>query len=252
MTAFVAKWWHMARPRKSPHTINCQNCNRPFHHDPNNPRTTCCNDCATQLRIKRLTGRKRPGIGGPERKSARFLVCCVCGKEFFVTPTQASRIKKTCSKECRGKYMKAIKSLHKVRIVCQRCGEPFDAPACHAKRNRRFCSDACRMAWFNEYSAQEQRGRDNPNWRGGGSLEYYGPTWPQAKRSALKRDGSSCVICGKTSKELGYKPVVHHVVPFKWFDSYEEANLLENLMCLCRGCHMSKENYISKLIAINT
>jgi 5-methylcytosine-specific restriction endonuclease McrA len=82
----------------------------------------------------------------------------------------------------------------------------------------------------------------NPYWRGGRE-PYYGPSWRPARRAAWKRDKESCRTCGRSSAELGERPTVHHVIAFKKFgrDRHEEANDLNNLVALCRPCHMKTE-----------
>jgi len=41
--------------------------------------------------------------------------------------------------------------------------------------------------------------------------------------------------------ELGQKPDVHHIKPFRTFDEPTEAHDLDNLIALCRSCHRNAE-----------
>ena len=80
------------------------------------------------------------------------------------------------------------------------------------------------------------KGEDNPNWAGGYE-RYYGASWRRQRRETVARDGGECVICGK-------EPVdVHHIRPFREFgvENHEEANALDNLVCLCRQHHSKWE-----------
>lgn len=64
----------------------------------------------------------------------------------------------------------------------------------------------------------------------------YGPNWPSQRQKALSRDNHRCQLCGDTSKLH-----VHHLTPFRQFASYQEANVLENLLTLCPVCHRRAE-----------
>jgi len=84
--------------------------------------------------------------------------------------------------------------------------------------------------------SENKLGNDNPAWKGGYD-PYYGPNWKEQRRKALDRDNGTCQGCGRTASDLGQRPDVHHITPFREFDDYEEANKLSNLVCLCRSCH---------------
>lgn len=231
----------MARPRKSPTRTNCAICKRDFSisaREAADKKKTCSATCSRLLNAKVRTGIKRPGVGGMTRKSATELACTICGKSFPVSPIQAHRQQKTCSRECR------LKQLSKSKGglgdgVCENCNATFKTSRYHIRRGQRFCSDECRKKWF---SSQTPTGKDNPYWRGGHS-GYYGPSWQEARRKVWKRDEERCRHCHKSSDELGYRPIVHHKIPFKKFGvaNHEKANRIANLVCLCRSCHMIEE-----------
>ncbi len=67
----------------------------------------------------------------------------------------------------------------------------------------------------------------------------YGPNWPGQRDKARARDGYRCQICGVA--EQGRTHDVHHKIPFRRFDSYQQANQLANLVTLCRSCHRQAE-----------
>ena len=86
-------------------------------------------------------------------------------------------------------------------------------------------------------------GENNPFWTGG-YYPYYGPNWRQQRRLARKRATGHCEKCGS---EPSYNLIVHHKKSFKKCLNYLEANNLDNLICLCRSCHMKEErNLISR------
>ncbi|MFC4551560.1 MULTISPECIES: HNH endonuclease [Halorussus] len=85
-------------------------------------------------------------------------------------------------------------------------------------------------------------GSDNPNWNGGvDSEEFYGDGWPRARRRTLERDGHACQQCGADRDTLSQNPDVHHIRPVRTFEDPRDAHTLENLVCLCRDCHLAVE-----------
>ncbi|MBC7251513.1 MAG: DEAD/DEAH box helicase [Anaerolineae bacterium] len=76
---------------------------------------------------------------------------------------------------------------------------------------------------------------------------YRGPNWETQRRLARQRDGFRCQHCGAPEKPHRQHDV-HHLRPFREFnyvpgqnDAYLQANRLENLITLCRGCHLRAE-----------
>jgi DEAD/DEAH box helicase domain-containing protein len=70
----------------------------------------------------------------------------------------------------------------------------------------------------------------------------YGPTWAAQRNRARARDGYRCQICG--APEQGREHDVHHRIPFRRFDTYQQANQLSNLATLCRPCHRRAETAV--------
>jgi hypothetical protein len=194
------------------------------------------------------------------------LTCPVCGKTFEAYPSRLRDAKYTpvCSREClyRGRTLGIIKRevtkpyniteegregwrraaqertgiLRKPPTVftCETCGKEVSIPQgkmCPS-RQCRFCSPECANVG--------NQGAGNPAWRGGYN-GYYGPNWRAQKRAARKRDGYVCQDCGRTQKDIGRSLDVHHIRRFADFDSYLEANHLDNLVSLCHRCHMLRE-----------
>lgn len=67
----------------------------------------------------------------------------------------------------------------------------------------------------------------------------YGPTWGAIRKLVLRRDENRCRLCG--SKDNGQGLHVHHKVPFRRFETPEQANQMDNLITLCPGCHREAE-----------
>ncbi|GIV70013.1 DEAD/DEAH box helicase [Caldilinea sp.] len=75
------------------------------------------------------------------------------------------------------------------------------------------------------------------------SVNDYGPNWEEQRAIVRARARGRCAICG-APESPGRQHDVHHKIPFRLFgyapglnDLYLEANRLENLLLVCRGCH---------------
>jgi len=85
-----------------------------------------------------------------------------------------------------------------------------------------------------------KRGNEHWNWQGGKSFENYPKEFDKfLKQKIRERDGYCCYVCGKKEETLiGFhnKLIVHHI-------DYDKKNIsIENLVSLCRSCHI-KTNY---------
>lgn len=69
----------------------------------------------------------------------------------------------------------------------------------------------------------------------------YGMNWYKIRQDILKSHNNQCSHCGCTrdkNKELYNKDLaIHHIIPFKRFDSKCIANHESNLVPLCSSCH---------------
>lgn len=82
----------------------------------------------------------------------------------------------------------------------------------------------------------KRAGSAHPLWKGGISVEPYGPEFNNDLRSQVrKRDRSVCQICRKPSKEEEWEikqPLtIHHI------DLDKKNHNLDNLITLCCSCH---------------
>lgn len=80
------------------------------------------------------------------------------------------------------------------------------------------------------------------------SINDYGPNWQEQRQKVRQRDGFRCTQCG--AKEVPDREHdVHHLRPFRTFgyvpgfnDFYLQANVLSNLILVCRNCHRRLES----------
>lgn len=77
---------------------------------------------------------------------------------------------------------------------------------------------------------------------------HYGPNWAKQRAAVRARDGYRCRNCG-AAETPAREHDVHHLTPFRSFgyipdinDNYLQANVLENLVTLCRACHARVES----------
>ena len=90
--------------------------------------------------------------------------CLICGVEFTVNQFRADKAK-TCSLECRGKYIALGYSNARARLVCEApdCGKEYSVPQCHEDR-RKFCSVECSLK---HRPMNPPTGKDHYLWKGG-------------------------------------------------------------------------------------
>lgn len=220
-------------------TRNCATCGQEFivlKQKPN--QSFCSRECWRQSLFKQV-----------ER------ICETCGKTFSVY--QARGNARFCSHECLAA---------KIELHCKWCGKPFYVKRSVAPK-RLTCSRSCLL----KLRAQEKRSprqgqKQSSETRkkvSDGLKRYYsgdpskhwnfhnGPFaqrrgvhsfWQNQRILARTRDNFTCRICNKTETELRKQLSVHHIKPFRFFVSVNEANELDNLICLCQSCHMKMEH----------
>lgn len=217
----------------------CPVCNKEFTPDPRKKSQTYCSRECWRVSLLKQVDR----------------TCEVCGKPFSVQ--QARSDARFCSWECYGA---------KVQKECEYCGQVYFIKRGHA-RKRKTCSRKCagllraqekRMPNQGKSRSPETRRRvaeglrryyaGDPtkhwNFRNGPFAQKRGiySAWQQRRKEARERDSYQCRACDKSEGQLGKQLSVHHIKPFRFFASWEEANALDNLICLCQSCHMKAEH----------
>lgn len=82
--------------------------------------------------------------------------------------------------------------------------------------------------------------RSEAKWSG--DPNEYGPQWSSLRNEVRKRDGYRCQVCGLPETKRSHD--VHHITPFRFFQTQQEANRIENLVTLCPQCHRRAETAV--------
>lgn len=133
------------------------------------------------------------------------------------------------------------KPITRVKLICPNCKREFEVKKSE-KNRRKYCSKKC----FNESkkgiippninkarkNSPIKKGKDNINWNGG--ISPYPAYWTgELRRKVFARDNNECQDCGKKGMKRS-DLVVHHI------DFEKENCSLDNLVLLCRSCHMKR------------
>lgn len=126
----------------------------------------------------------------------------------------------------------------RVNVLCSECGvELKREPSVVQNREEHYCSREC---YYRNYTAENA-----PGWKGG-NPSYYGPSWDTQREKAVERDGYQCQECGmereKHREKWGSDLEVHHIEPLRKFNDTKKANQLENLITVCKICHLTMEH----------
>lgn len=146
-------------------------------------------------------------------------------------------------------------SLTKVEVECEYCGQVFERQRSKVRQyDGTFCSKTCRAHSVGERLSEVRVGEKNPMYGRTGkqhprwSGEYdqaYGEGWLTARRKTLRRDQFRCQLCGMTDGEhhdvYDRQLDVHHMDPVRTFVDKSDAHTLDNLITLCRRCHVDAE-----------
>lgn len=168
--------------------------------------------------------------------------CILCGNKYTTSKNNKGNYV-TCSEYCTSVIITLRKSTG-VYVQCSYCDHViYLKPHRKNKSGIYFCNSKCDTQYRRKVRPLGARRREKMG------KKYYGPNWLKQSRVVRKNAGYKCVKCGVTEDEYGKKMSVHHIRPFVYFDSYQEANELRNLMCVCEDCHRkihSGENHPSK------
>lgn len=191
--------------------VNCDFCTKPIdiqdYKTRRNKHQFCSVECVRRFRNKK-----------------QKITCPTCREEFEVKSYRLlSKRPIFCSKKCQ---------FAKGRVItnCAYCGKQITKKLSVAKE-RSYCNQKCQHNWLSE----NLYGEKHPNWTGTQD-KPRGKNWLKMRRKTLERDAYRCRLCESTN---GIS--VHHLIPIRLFDDPEQANILDNLVSLCRPCHSKVE-----------
>lgn len=246
--------------------VDCEHCGKRFRKYPSKIQIRkhhfCSKECASKWRKgKRFSVRTEfkkgmiPWDKGIKRKDMQgerhplwkggdvAVKCHICEKTIVINRHKFENQEHYfCSRKCQLKY------LHK----CISGENNYFYGKLHSKESRKKMSESLKKlyasghkSWNKGLTAMDDKrilaGENSPTWNGGVE-PYYGENWTKQKKQVLERDNYRCRICGKGKEEIGRHPCVHHIIPLRTFDSWQEANKLSNLILLCFKCHAIVEN----------
>lgn len=227
----------------------CEACGRAF--------TLACSAVAS--RPSRWCSRECANLG---RRQGETRSCARCQTAFYVYPSnlkRSGRVNLYCSRACgnaasaplrtgvvrssetRRRLSEAKRGVPNFKrrkppivVVCGGCSANFEVS--RSRQNplsARFCSTDC---WYRYLRLHPE---ESATYRGGYE-PYYGPNWPEKAKLARERDGHICQNCGLY--QFNPRLDVHHIIPRRAFNGdFEAANVLSNLITLCKACHTKRE-----------
>lgn len=225
------------------HLLNqeCATCGEKFH---NEYEVKYCSDSCREAGVS-FEGEANPNYRGGKETTE----CEICGDGFEYYPSEKPG--KYCS-DCvdTGDWRDPPGvsgpdhprwNGGKLELTCAVCDATFERYPSNVTGEVSLCGTDCQSEWLSTTFT----GDGHPNWRGGGN-EDYGRGWNEVRERALERDDYACVLCGKTSAEMGRNPDVHHIVPVRTFVASpvlakRDAHTLDNVVSLCVACHRRAE-----------
>ena len=175
----------------------------------------------------------------PKKCEKVELTCQYCGKPFKVVPSVAKGGAKYCSNECRG-----LAQRKRVKRLCLQCGKEFEVNECYVRRGQgKFCSTACGTIYKNLHNnpakSPEVRkkiadnhadvsGKNNPAYTNGHKIY---------RKTLIQEAGFPICFCCGSNDQVD----VHHI------DGNRDHNEPDNLVFLCKKCHMGKAHKGKKL-----
>jgi 5-methylcytosine-specific restriction endonuclease McrA len=135
-----------------------------------------------------------------------------------------------------------------VKVFCSNCDSEI-----YVSESNLTEKNYCDMRCYADHRSKFQQGEKNPNYKGGEyrSSEFYQGDWQRIRRECIERDGGKCRLCEEDKGIID----VHHIEPVREFDKPNNAHTLDNVVCLCRSCHLSIDHgdeSIPKDLSIST
>lgn len=193
-----------------------------------------------KFKIRKVCSKK---CGGIYRRSSagKYVMCLQCNKEIYAAPRRLKAGRsKFCSKHCfnnwRSVNLVGLKNKNFRGIVkqCMNCGKDILLSKSQIVLNAKYCSIKC----HNDYQGKLQSGSNNPNWKGGLSIEPYGIEFnKKLKNSIIEKYQFKCQQCFRHQDELYTKNGIKYSLNIHHVDYNKKNNHASNLIPLCKTCH---------------
>lgn len=198
----------------------------------------CDKECESAYKSRTWVGENHPAWNGGAVEST----CEQCGKAYDVKPSK-QKTSRFCSRDCQFQWRRENEGDYdsaRVDVMCDWCGDTYvQRPKDRDKTEHNLCSEACFGEWFSE----EQRGPNNPAWKGGKQLiarvrACMGDrSWNRIADGARAAADHECEQCGAEASDR--KHPVHHIIPLATGGTHGDWNL----MVLCDSCHGKIERF---------
>jgi len=206
----------------------------------------CSQACHYAHKSERYTGEGNP------QSTLEAVECAACGQYVLKPQWDRERYDRHfCDNDCYADWCSDVRHgerhpdwVEYPTLECEMCGQSFKVRPAKSEFAR-FCSWVC----VNEWKCDAYSGEGNHNYEGGHE-QYMGANWGKQRAKAIVRDGGRCVLCGTGThdhlRRYGRELNVHHITPRSEFRDgdrldWKSANLIENLVSLCDGCHTKAE-----------
>ena len=209
----------------------CPECGKEFYCKPaqqkNSSLNFCCCSCSSKYYSKIRS------------ENLKMIPCDHCGKMHHQNKYKIDNFDHHfCSKECCNEYKKTLigeknPKYKRTEVKCSYCGKTLLLTDSKINRTKQYhyCSREC----MSKHYIGLVYGENHPSWKGGYDNVYYGPNWKRISEQVRKRDNHTCQRCGKKQENIALP--VHHIIPLREFEDYNEGNDINNLITLCPTCH---------------
>lgn len=208
----------------------CGDCGTDFFSE--NSGRVYCDECSS------YDGEKNPMYSGGKETTT----CDICSTDFDYYPSEKEG--NYCSDCVKSEPWRNIPeplfgeehpTYNSVVVDCSNCGQNIEV-----RQSELTDKNYCDMNCFAEHRSEFQKGEENPNYKQGEyrTSEFYQGKWGKVKKKCKERDDEKCQVCGKEQGIID----VHHIRPVRKFDDPNDAHTLDNVVCLCRSCHMGVDH----------
>ena len=152
---------------------------------------------------------------------------------------------KSIDNKVRKQFQFLKKNKKAINLNCKNCDKLFKRNVSLLSSGKwgDFCSRICR----GEFISKNIVGDKHHSWRGG-YIPYFGNNWHFIRNQIRKSTELICVKCGVSEKLLNEELHLHHKIPRRFFNKVEDSNIKENLMLLCKHCHLEVEHATDRIL----